>query len=125
MTDETGSAVVEFVLVAALLTVLTVSVLQLGLALHLRNTLIDAAAEGARFSALADTRLVDGEERTRQLIEVAVGSGFANSIEAHERDLAGQRTVVVTVRAPLPVIGLVGFDGLLEVSGRAAVETLG
>ncbi|BDZ44332.1 TadE/TadG family type IV pilus assembly protein [Naasia aerilata] len=43
--DE-GSAPVEFVLVGALLTLLVLSVLQLGLALHVRNTVTDAAAEG-------------------------------------------------------------------------------
>ena len=61
--DETGSAVAEFVMVGALLTVLTLSVIQLGLALHIRNTVIDAAAEGARFGSLADNQLADGVAR--------------------------------------------------------------
>lgn len=54
---DRGSAPVEFVLVGALLTLLTVSVLQFALALHVRSTLIDAAAEGARHAALADSSL--------------------------------------------------------------------
>ena len=45
-TDDTGSAIAEFVMVSALLTVLTLSVLQLGLTLLVRNTVLDAAAEG-------------------------------------------------------------------------------
>ena len=44
--DDGGSAVAEFVMVGALLTVLTLSVIQLGLALHIRNTVLDAASEG-------------------------------------------------------------------------------
>jgi hypothetical protein len=37
----------------------------------------------------------------------------------------GHPAVIVTVRAPLPLIGLVGIEGGLEVSGHAAIETLG
>ena len=44
--DERGSAVVEFALVGAILTVLTVSVLQLALALHVRNTVLDCRVRG-------------------------------------------------------------------------------
>ena len=52
-------------MVGALLTVLTLSVMQLGLALHIRNTMQDAAAEGARYGALADNVPSDGVRRTR------------------------------------------------------------
>jgi hypothetical protein len=41
---DAGSAVAEFVMVVSLLTVLTLSVMQLALALHIRNTVLDAAA---------------------------------------------------------------------------------
>jgi Flp pilus assembly protein TadG len=54
--DDRGSAVVGFVLVGALLTILTLSVIRLGLALLVRNTVQDAASEGARYAALADNR---------------------------------------------------------------------
>ncbi|HAM26986.1 MAG TPA: pilus assembly protein, partial [Microbacteriaceae bacterium] len=64
MRRDDGSAVAEFAMVGALLTVLTLSVIQLGLALHIRNTVLDAAAEGARFAALADNGLEDGAART-------------------------------------------------------------
>ncbi|MEG0162068.1 MAG: pilus assembly protein, partial [Aurantimicrobium sp.] len=37
--EESGSAVVEFVFVGILLTFLTLGILQLGLALHVRNTI--------------------------------------------------------------------------------------
>ncbi|MDQ2661335.1 MAG: pilus assembly protein, partial [Actinomycetota bacterium] len=49
--DERGSAVAEFTLVGILLTVLALAVVQLALALHVRNTMLDAAAEGARYAA--------------------------------------------------------------------------
>ena len=41
---EQGSAVVDFVLVGGLLTIFFLAIIQLTLILHVRNTLIDAAA---------------------------------------------------------------------------------
>ena len=45
---------VDFVLVGALLTLFFLAIVQLTLVLHVRNTLIDAAASGARYGTLAD-----------------------------------------------------------------------
>ena len=123
--DDRGSAVAEFVMVGALLTVLTLSVLQLGLALHIRNTVQDAAAEGARYGALADNTPADGVRRTTQLIELAIGDDYAQNVTAHGGSWMGHPAVTITVRTRLPLVGLVGIDGVLEVSGHAAVETLG
>ncbi|HEU0206654.1 MAG TPA: TadE/TadG family type IV pilus assembly protein [Pseudolysinimonas sp.] len=123
--DDRGSAVAEFVMVGALLTVLTLSVLQLGLALHIRNTVQDAAAEGARYGALADNTPADGVRRTTELIELAIGDDYAQNVTAHGGSWMGHPAVTITVRTRLPLVGLVGIDGVLEVSGHAAVETLG
>nr|WP_231716034.1 TadE family protein [Arthrobacter zhangbolii] len=51
---ERGSAVVDFVLVGALVGLVFMAVIQLALVLHVRNTLIDAAATGDRYGTLAD-----------------------------------------------------------------------
>jgi hypothetical protein len=111
-------------MVAALLTIATLSVLQLGFALHIRNTVLDAAAEGARFGSLADATEADGVARTRELISAAIGDGYADDVSASRESWLGHPALVVTVRTPLPLIGLVGIEGGLEVSGHAAVETL-
>lgn len=124
MRDDRGSAVVEFALVGAILTVLTVSVLQLALALHVRNTVIDAAAEGARFAALGDNTPVDGIARCRALITAAIGPDYATDISAASASWRGFPAVTITVRTMLPLIGLLGVGGALEVSGHAVVETL-
>lgn len=121
---DDGSAVAEFAMVGGLLTVLTLSVLQLGLTLHIRNTVLDAASEGARYAALADNGLVDGIARTKDLISTAIGSGYTGDISAQYGRYLGHRSTVITVRTPLPLIGLVGIDGALEVAGHAAVEEL-
>jgi Flp pilus assembly protein TadG len=122
--DDRGSAPAEFVMVGALLTILVLSVLQLGLALHIRNTVLDAAAEGARYGALADRTLEEGAERTRDLISTAIGPGYARDVTVTRGDVLGHPAVAVTVRTPLPLVGLVGIDDGLEVTGHAALERL-
>ena len=112
-------------MVAALLCILALSVMQLGLALLVRNTVVDAAAEGARFGALADNSPADGIDRARSLITVALGPAYARDISASTGSYLGHPAVIVTVHAPLPLIGLAGPDNSLEVSGHAAIETLG
>lgn len=121
---EEGAAVAEFAMVAALLTVLFLSVLQLGLALLVRNTVLDAASEGARYASLADRTPADGVIRTRELIGAAIGSRYAEDVRAGYGDVGGVRIVTVAVRAPLPVFGLVGVPRALDVVGHAAVETI-
>lgn len=122
--DEAGSAVVEFVLVGVLLTVLTLSVMQLGLALLIRNTVHDAAGEGARFAALADNALADGVQRSRDLLTVALGPSYAGDVTASYTNYLGHPAVAITVRAPLPLVGLIGIDQALEVTAHAALEPL-
>ncbi len=122
---DDGSATVEFVLVGTLLTLVVLSVMQVALAAHIRSTLIDAAAEGARHAALADSSLEAGVERSRDLITTALGPGYAGAIAATRRDEGGVPMVVVTVRAPLPLLGMAGLDDGLEVTGRAAIEPRG
>lgn len=116
---DDGSAVVDFVLVGALLTVIVLAVIQLALILHVRNTLIDAASSGARYGTLADRTPGDGVERTRQLISGSLSSGYARDI-SHTRAAGDGRSMLeVRVRAPLPVIGLLGPRGGIEVTGHA------
>lgn len=122
--DETGSAVAEFVMVTALLTVLTLSVLQLGLALLIRNTVLDAASEGARYGSLIDNTPGEGVALTRDLITTAIGASYARDVSATSGTYLGHAALVITVRAPLPLIGLFGIERGLEVSGHASVETL-
>ncbi|MGV8895555.1 MAG: TadE/TadG family type IV pilus assembly protein [Rhodoglobus sp.] len=122
--SEDGSAVAEFVMVSGLLTVLTLSVIQVGLVLFIRNTVVDAAAEGARFAALADNSADDGVARAVDLISTALGPGYAKNVTASSGSYLGFPAMTVTVHAPLPLIGLIGLDRGLEVSGHAAIESL-
>lgn len=111
-------------MVGTLLVVLALGLLQLALALHVRNTIVDAAAEGARFGSLADRTPAEGAERATELIESAIGGLYAADVTAGTTVYLGRPAVVVTVRAPLPVIGLLGPEAMLEVEGHAAIESL-
>lgn len=122
--SDRGSSPVEFVLVGALLTFLTLAVLQLGLVVYVRNVVHDAAVEGAYRAALADETIADGEARTRELITRTVGAGYARDVHGRRVVLAGQDTVRVTVRVPLPLVGLLGAPRGLEVSADAPAESL-
>ena len=47
---------------------------------------------------------------------------FAGDVATSESTYQGIRTLEVTVRAPLPVIGFIGPRALLEVKGHAAIQ---
>ena len=99
------------------------AVVQLMLVLHVRNTLIDAAASGARYGTLADRNPEDAGQRTTELITAGVGEDFASDVTVQRSGTAGAQFVEVVVRAPLPVVGLLGPAGVLEVQGRAVLPS--
>lgn len=113
---------VDFVLVSALVSVFFVAVLQVGIALHVRNTLISCASEGARLGARVGADPGAGAARTRDLIAASLSSRFARDVSAEVTLDGDVRVVVVRVRAPLPVLGSLGPDGGLDVLGRAFLE---
>jgi Flp pilus assembly protein TadG len=123
--DDRGSSPVEFLLVGTLLTVLTLAVLQLAVAVYVRNVVHDSAVEGAYYAALADTTLAEGAERTRIAITRAVGPEYAEEISVQRSETQGQATIDVRVRTTLPVIGLLGIAYGLEVEAHAPEESLG
>ncbi|UNX54152.1 pilus assembly protein [Georgenia sp. TF02-10] len=113
---------VDFILVAVLVLTLVVAVLQLGLALHVRNTLVDAASEGARRGALLGSSPAEGAARTEELIGLSLSPRYGQDVAASTVERGGSTLVRVAVRAPLPVIGLLGPTGVLEVQGHAVLE---
>jgi hypothetical protein len=110
-------------LIGGLLTVIFLAVVQLMLVLHVRNTLIDAAASGARYGTLADRNPEDAGQRTAELITAGVGEDFASDVTVRRSGAGGTQFVEVVVRTPLPVVGLLGPSGVLEVQGRAVLPS--
>ena len=118
---DRGSAVVEYVMVAGLVAMIFAATLQLALALHVRNTLIDAAAAGARYGTLADRSPEDGVERTRRIVSGALGPRYAQDVVATTAAVGELRTLEITVVSPLPVVALFGPPDSLEVRGHAVL----
>lgn len=119
---EQGSAIVDFVLVGTVLTIMFMALVQLGLTLHVRNTVIDCAAEGARWAAVVGNDAEDGVERTRELIASALSPHFAEQVSASYLEVAGKNVVRVEVAAPIPAVGLVGTVSSMSLAGHALVE---
>ncbi len=120
--SESGAAVVEFVLVSILVVTLFLAVAQLALALHVRNTLVAAAAEGARYGANADRGPADAVTRTQDVIAQSLSPRFVGDVSASFEDVAGASTVVVEVRTTLPLVGWLGPARSLLVRGHALDE---
>lgn len=115
---------VDFVLVVMVLVPLVLGILQVGLVLHVRNTLTAAASEGARYAATVDRSPDAGVQRTRSQISDALAGRFARDISAHTVTLDGAPAVEVAVRAEVPPLGIWGPAITLEVSGHAVEEVV-
>jgi TadE-like protein len=121
--DDAGSAVVDFALVGGLLTLIFAAVLQLGIDLYVHNMLVSCAAEGARYAARADRQPGDAVPEAKDLIARTLNAHFAQDVTASLTTVDGVQTVMVQVRAPLPLFGLFGPARLLHATGHAFAES--
>jgi Flp pilus assembly protein TadG len=119
---ESGSAVADFAMVSGLLSLLFLAVFQLGLALHIRNTLIACASEGARYGARADATPQEGVARASQLIRASLSARYADNVTAVTTTVDGIAVVQLRIEAPLPVLGPLGPDRVLSVRAQAFSE---
>ena len=103
---------------------LFLGILQVGLVLHVRNTLTSAASEGARYAARVDRALEDGRARTREQVASALTGSLAPRVSARDTTVRGQPGVEVRVEADVPALGLWGPAVHLDVTGHAVKETL-
>jgi Flp pilus assembly protein TadG len=122
--DEQGAAPVDFVLLVGLLTVLFLMLIQLGFALHVRNVLASAAAEGARYGANADFADHEGAAaaQTRTVISSELSARFAGHVTATTISVGGEPVVEVDVSAPMPLVGFWGTARTIRVRGHALQE---
>ncbi len=109
-------------MVGALVIAVFMALIQLSLALHVRNILMDSAAEGARFGASAGATPADAVSRTRYLISLALPTSFGSGVSAVDTTHDGVATVRVDVSAPLPVIALTGVGPTVNLSAHAIDE---
>lgn len=120
--DERGSAVVDYVLVMMILIPLVLGIIQLGLVLHVRNTLTAAASDAARSAAPLGASPQDAADRADDLVRTTLADRYAGDIRVTETTVAGTPAVRVHIRAEVPALGLFGPAVPLDVRGHAIKE---
>lgn len=106
-------------MVMALLSIIFAAILQFGIIIHVRNTLIDAASAGARYGALGDRTPDDGAARTRELLAGSIPGGGQADVSAETTGGDGTTIVRITVRTQMPMVGFVSGPVGLEADGHA------
>jgi Flp pilus assembly protein TadG len=78
--DDDGAAVVEFVMISALLVFLLFGVLQVAAVLYVRSVVAASAADGARYAAAAGVGPAAGGARANQLMSQALSGSLSAGI---------------------------------------------
>ncbi len=120
--SESGTAVVDFVLVLLIVIPLVLGLVQLALVLHVRNVTTAAAADGARVQAALGAPPDAGESRTRAQIETGISDRFVQEVVVTSTPVAGVPGVEVRVVSEVPALGLLGPAITVEVTGHAVSE---
>jgi hypothetical protein len=121
--------------VSLILIPLFMAILQLGLALYVRNTLAACAQDGARYGADANV-VVQGDQamadaattQATRCVEESLSGSYAKRVSASApmiTDSAGNsvRAVEVRITSPLPLAGLFGVGPqVLRAQGDALQE---
>ena len=117
---DRGDASTDFVMVSALLALITVAILQVSYAFYVRNLLLDAASAGARYGTLHDRNPSESVDRTSEIIRGSLPGNYAQNVSYSESfNSAGARVLEVNVSAPLPVLGPFGLPNSLSVKAHA------
>lgn len=125
--DESGAAVVEFVMISVLLLLLLFGVLQVAVYFYARNVAASSAADAARYAAAEGVDARAGAARAEQLIREGLDDADARAIDCRSgvsRDgRSGLATVTVrcTGRVRLLFTPL-GLPLTIDVSSRALRE---
>ena len=117
---ERGAAVVEFALVSVVLIPLFMSIVSIGVFLHVRNTMSMCAHEGARAGANWNSPVSDGKVYAENCITSALGSRWASGVTATTEG----ELVVVTMRGHFTPFGWFQalWDPTFTVRGHAVNE---
>lgn len=122
---ERGSAVVEFSMIAVLLSALFFLVLQVGIYLYERSVIASSALAAARYAANANVAASEGGPRASQLIADALSRDAADGMSCAASEQIGDdgvRLVVVECTGSIPTI-VSALGPMLPVSATArAIE---
>jgi Flp pilus assembly protein TadG len=121
-----GAAVVDFVLVSVLVLSMFLLVFQVGVVLHVRNVLVAAAAEGARFGAAADRTPDEGAQRAHEAVAEALGRRVADRMTCEPvpgATVDGAPVVDIRCTGPMPIVFLPAGPLTITVHAHALEES--
>jgi Flp pilus assembly protein TadG len=81
--DDTGAAVVDFVMMSVLLLMLLFGVLQVAVYFYARNVVAASAADAARYAAAERVDVAAGATRADHLVHEGLDEADASSIHCH------------------------------------------
>lgn len=109
----------EFVLVVVVLVPLVLGIAQIALVLHVRNTMVAAASDGARSAAMLGASPDAARQRAREVVRTTLADRYADSVVALQSVRDGVDVVEVTIRGDVPALGLWGPGVSVEAVGHA------
>ena len=118
---ESGSAPLQFVVALPILVLISVSIIQLVLVLHIRSTLTSAATEGARTAALAGSSPDRGIARISSALSGDLSQSTVSSVTIRPRTMFGTHVMETTILAQVPILGILGSVPLV-IHGHALAE---
>ncbi|MDY2940730.1 MAG: TadE family protein [Varibaculum sp.] len=120
--NETGSTLVESLLTIVMVVFLTLALLQVGYAGHVRATMVAVSGEAARRVALVGGTPEEGRARIEHLMVQLLPGAQQPKMDVQVSSVRGREIVTVKLRAAVPIIGPWGVPGTLETSARAFRE---
>jgi len=119
---------VDFILVAVPLVMIFLATLAVVQAAYLRNLMIDAAVEGSRYAAMADGSTEAGLDRSRQVLNLALGKDFDADYSAEIVVLggagskSGQKVVTVSITKQVDFAGLLPIGPTIRAVASASLQ---
>jgi Flp pilus assembly protein TadG len=124
-TDDGGSAVIEFVMIAVLAVTLLLAVVQVGVYLYVRTVVGAAASSGARYAAAAGVGASQGGQQADQLSARSLPRALRVPCvgDAGTDRATGLRVVRVRCAGAIrPVLGMLGPVLRVDVRAEALQE---
>ncbi len=119
--SDQGSAPLQFVVALPIFVLISVTIIQLVLVLHIKATLTEAATEGARAAALAGSSPARGVARVNAALAGDISRSAVSSVTIRPRTISGTQLLETTIQARIPIMGVLGTVNLV-VRGHALAE---
>lgn len=104
VSDQRGSAVSDFVLVAFPILAIFSATLSITLGSYARIVLLDATIEGARYSSLADQDIASGITKTKQLVAASLGPGVVVDVVGSKLKVGDLEAVRLVAKLGLSIL---------------------